>query len=334
MALKVSMALLLCLASLQALLCSAEPAYENPIVEQRADPWIHRHSDGYYYFIGSVPEFNRLVLRRAETLNELSAAQEATLWQPGRDSIIGANIWAPELHYLDGQWVIYFAGAPVDTPFKIRMYALTARGDNPLSAKWSEPVRMHTPWDDFSLDATSFEHKGKRYLVWAQKDREKKYNSALYMAELDTPVSIKEPVMKLTEPSLDWEVIGYKVNEGAAVIKKHGRIFMAYSASATDHNYAMGLLWADAESDLMDPASWHKSPEPVFYTNAEHQRFGPGHNSFTVAEDGKTDVLIYHARDYQQLQGSPLTDPNRHARARALQWDERGFPVFGQERGD
>ncbi|VTR28221.1 Alpha-N-arabinofuranosidase 2 precursor [Serratia fonticola] len=28
--------------------------YPNPLIEQRADPFIYRHSDGYYYFIASV----------------------------------------------------------------------------------------------------------------------------------------------------------------------------------------------------------------------------------------------------------------------------------------
>jgi GH43 family beta-xylosidase len=138
----------------------------------------------------------------------------------------------------------------------------------------------------------------------------------------------------LSEPDLDWEREGYKVNEGAAVIVRNGRIFMTYSASATDHRYAMGLLWADAEADLMDPENWTKSPEPVFTTREELGRYGPGHNSFTVAEDGETDLMIYHSRDYLELQGTPLTDPNRHARARILYWDERGFPDFRNQQGD
>ncbi|MCP8897700.1 family 43 glycosylhydrolase [Gilvimarinus xylanilyticus] len=335
MALHTPLKILLCvLFLLGATFAGGEPSYNNPIVEQRADPWVHRHSDGYYYFIGTVPEFNRLVLRRAKTINGLSQADEKTIWQPTEQSSIGINIWAPELHYIDEQWIIYFAGAPVEEPWRIRMHALTTSDANPLQAEWSKPIPMHTPWDDFSLDATSFAHNGKRYLIWAQKDREQKYNSALYMAELETPVKIKEPVIMLTEPTLDWEVVGYKVNEGAAVIKKNGRIFVTYSASATDHNYAMGLLWADENADLMDPESWHKLSEPVFYSNEALKRYGPGHNGFTVAEDGKTDVLIYHARDYKELKGTPLTDPNRDARARAIKWDEQGFPVFGQSNND
>src|SRR5690625_523789 len=38
--------------------------YPNPLVEQRADPFIYKHTDGYYYFTGSYPEYDRIVLRK------------------------------------------------------------------------------------------------------------------------------------------------------------------------------------------------------------------------------------------------------------------------------
>ena len=37
----------------------------NPLIEQRADPWIYRHTDGFYYFTATVPEYDRLILRRS-----------------------------------------------------------------------------------------------------------------------------------------------------------------------------------------------------------------------------------------------------------------------------
>jgi GH43 family beta-xylosidase len=104
---------------------------------------------------------------------------------------------------------------------------------------------------------------------------------------------------------------------------------MTYSASATDENYAMGLLWADAEADLLDPASWTKSTEPVLTSSPERHIFGPGHNSFTVAEDGKTVLLVYHARTYTEIDGDPLWNPDRHTFVKPLSWDEDGMPVFG-----
>ena len=39
----------------------------KPIILQRADPWIYKHIDGYYYFSASVPEYDRIEIRRAKT---------------------------------------------------------------------------------------------------------------------------------------------------------------------------------------------------------------------------------------------------------------------------
>ena len=32
----------------------------QPLIEQRADPCIYRHTDGYYYFTASVPQYDRI----------------------------------------------------------------------------------------------------------------------------------------------------------------------------------------------------------------------------------------------------------------------------------
>lgn len=325
----------LCLALTGLIACSPSEAptnadYDNPIVEQRADPWIHRTEDGHYYFIATYPDFDRIVMREADTINGLKEAEEKTIWRRPEEGEMGGHIWAPELHRIDGVWYIHLAAGLADEPFHIRMYVLSNPSENPLTGDWTVEGQIETPWESFALDATTFEHRGKRYLVWAQRNPEGDNNSSLWMAEMDSPSSITEPVIMLSEPEFPWETVGYEVNEGAAVIKRHGRIFITYSASATDHNYAMGLLRADADADLMNPENWRKSAEPVFYTNPELNRYGPGHNSFTLAEDGKTDLMVYHARNYKELQGSPLTDPNRHTRVRVLKWTEDGFPDFRQ----
>lgn len=304
------------------------------LIAQRADPWIFRHTDGYYYFIATVPEYDRIELRRARTITGLTGAAAEVIWRKHTSGPMGAHIWAPELHRIDGAWYIYFAAGDAEDPWKIRMYALRNDAANPLQGEWREMGRIATPVDSFSLDATSFTHRGKRYLVWAQYDAEGKRGSALLMAEMASPTEIKLPVITLSEPTLDWETKGYRVNEGPAVLKRNGRVFISYSASATDHNYAMGLLWADAKADLMNPDSWHKSQQPVFATNDSLQRFGPGHNSFTVAEDGVTDLVIYHARDYRDIEGDALNNPDRHTRVRVLAWDENGMPDFRQSEGD
>jgi GH43 family beta-xylosidase len=109
-----------------------------------------------------------------------------------------------------------------------------------------------------------------------------------------------------------------------------GKIFITYSGSATDENYAMGLLWADEHKNLLLKESWHKLSEPVFVSSEKNKQFGPGHNSFTVSEDGCFDILIYHARPEKNQKGDPLDNPNRHANAQCFTWNEQGFPEFGE----
>ncbi|OLS38403.1 family 43 glycosylhydrolase [Bacillus sp. MRMR6] len=301
----------------------------NPIVEQRADPWVYKHTDGYYYFTASVPEYDRLEVRRAKTIQELGSAEPVTAWRKHESGPMSANIWAPEIHYIDGKWYIYYAAAREDAIFDHRMYVIENESENPLEGNWVERGQVKAAWESFSLDATTFEHKGERYYVWAQRDPEIVGNSNLYIAKMANPWTLAGPQVMITKPEFDWETIGFLVNEGAAVLKRNGKIFISYSASATDYNYCMGLLAADENSDLLDPKSWTKTESPVFQTNEENSQYGPGHNSFTVSEDGSQDILIYHARNYRDIVGDPLWDPNRHTRAQVFTWNEDGTPNFG-----
>lgn len=306
---------------------------ENPIVVQRADPFIYRHSDGYYYFTASVPEYDCIEIRKAKTLNELKNAEGVIVWRKHQSGEMSELIWAPEIHFINDKWYIYFAAAPDtnidDDTFNHSIYVIENSDKDPQSDNWVEKGKVDTGWDSFALDSTSFEHNNKLYFVWAQQDFNIEGHSNIYIAEMDNPWTLKTKAVMLTKPELDWEIRGFWVNEGPAILKKNGKIFLTYSASATDENYCMGMLIADENSDLLNPSSWIKNREPVFRTSYENHQYGPGHNSFTVSEDGKEDILVYHARNYTEIEGDPLYDPNRHTRAQVIKWKEDGMPDFG-----
>jgi GH43 family beta-xylosidase len=303
--------------------------FTNPIIEQRADPWVYRHTDGYYYFTASVPEYDRIELRRAHTIQELASAEAVVIWRKYDSGPMSAHIWAPEIHCIDGKWYIYFAAARADAVFDHRTYVLENESANPLAGTWVERGQLKTLWESFTLDATTFEHDGVRYLVWAQKDPAIEGNSNLYIAAMSTPWTISGTPVCIAQPEHPWERIGFLVNEGPAVLKQNGRIFIAYSASATDHNYCMGMLTASATSDLLSADSWRKEPEPVFTSNDMTCQYGPGHCCFTLSEDSSEHILVYHARNYKEIVGDPLFDPNRHTRAQNIDWTADGTPIFG-----
>lgn len=308
--------------------------FNNPLALQRADPHVWKAADGTYYFIATVPEYDRIEMRSSKTINGIKEAPPVVVWRKHTQGPMGNHIWAPELHRIDGKWYIYFAAGSAEEKWKIRKYALSNASADPTKGEWKEEGEMVSKRNEFTLDATTFEHKGQRYLAWVDRASDKVVNTGLYIAKMTSPTTLDDKQVVISQPEFAWEIKGHKVNEAPAVLIRNGKVFMTFSASATDANYCLGMLWAGEDADLLDPASWHKLPEPVFYTNEALKRFGPGHNSFIVAEDGKTDVMIYHARDYKEIKGEPLYDPNRHTRARVLRWTRDGMPFFGQELDD
>lgn len=301
----------------------------KPFIAQRADPWIIRGEDNSYYFTASVPEYDRIILRKAEKLRDLATAEEVTVWRKRETGILSANIWAPELHLLDGKWYIYFAAADTtetkDGLFNHRIYVLENSSPNPLDGFWKEKGSVKTMWESFALDATVFSHNGINYLVWAQKDPSIEGNSNLYIGILENPWTLAEPMTMIAQPEYDWEKIGFLVNEGPAAIIRDSKVFITFSAGATDFNYCVGLLYADLNVDLLDESSWKKLSDPILHTNEKKGIFGPGHNSFTKTEDGE-ELFVFHARNYKEIEGDPLYDPNRHCYLCRVIWDERDFP--------
>jgi GH43 family beta-xylosidase len=313
---------------------AAEPSFHNPLVRQRADPQVMLQDDGYYYLAATVPEYDRIELRRARSLDGLGAGEAKVVWRKHASGEMGAHIWAPELHRIDGKWYLYFTAGRADKIWEIRLYVLENASKDPLEGEWVERGQLKTGWESFALDATTFAHRGQRYLVWTQRAPDGSKGTNIYIAKMDSPVSITGPATLLTKPEYAWEKVKYDVNEAPAVLVKNGRVFLTYSASATDANYAMGMLTASADANLLDARSWTKSPEPVFKSSPANGQWGPGHNSFTTTPDGKTDILVYHARDYRDIVGDSLHDPNRHTRAQVIRWKADGTPDFGEPVAD
>ena len=304
--------------------------YNTPFIAQRADPYILHHKDGMYYFTASVPEYDRIILRRASSLKELSTAKEYTVWQKHQNGIMSVHIWAPEIHYIDGHWYIYFAAGDIDDIWAIRPYILQCNSDNPFNGEWNE---MGTPqraddfcFNDFSLDMTVFQHNGKHYAVWAEKVNVGKKISNLYIAEMESPIQLKTPQVLLSFPSYDWEQVGFWVNEGPSFLAGKKHVYLTYSASATGACYCMGLLSADISADLLDPNSWKKARKPVLQSDKEKGIYGPGHNSFFRDDKGNT-IMAYHARPYDEIAGDSLYDPNRHCFLMNIGW-EKDIPIF------
>lgn len=319
--------------------------YPNPFITERADPFVVKGPDGYYYFTASYPAYqtvddgyDRIILRRSETVIGLAAAKEHTIWTAHKTGNMGAHIWAPELHYIAGAWYIFFAAGDKEDVWNIRPYMLKCNGQDPINDSYEELGIVKATADDntsfksFSLDMTHLENKGEHYLLWAEKVED----SSILMAKIDpkNPNQLISKPMLLTKPDYDWEKIRFRVNEGPSVIKNDNRIFVFFSASGTGEEYCVGVVYADMDSDLMNPASWTKKDTPILSTADLVGEVGPGHNSFVVDEKGK-QLIVYHARPESHLTGNcgtycdeTLYDPCRHARVKEVLFNDNNLPII------
>ena len=119
-------------------------------------------------------------------------------------------------------------------------------------------------------------------------------------------------------------------------------------------HYCTNLIYADLDSDLMNPDSWTKYQMPLFATsditrtikdsvledaNGEYEgQMGPGHSNFTVDENGNP-LLVYHARDWSESYATGndkygLSDPGRHAYVKCIHFGADGIPVMNMTSED
>lgn len=320
-----------------------QPGYSSPLVRQRADPWVFKGDDGYYYFTASYPMvgendpegYDRVILRRAKTIEELAGAEEISIWNEKECPTCHRYVWAPEIHQIDGTWYIFFTTSQSDDVWHIRprILSCTLGEKDPYNPNCWQPVGYFMePVDDdnysfthFSLDMTHFSSNGKQYVVWAEKPG----TSDILIASVNekAPWKLTSKYTLLTKPEYAWEHDHDTwVNEGPAVIKNNGKIYLAYSASAVNHTYCVGLLYADENTDLLNPASWTKLRYPILSTeDLPADQNGPGHNSFTVDEYGNA-VIVYHARNPEETIDGGLYDPGRHAFAKSINFAYDGTP--------
>ncbi len=323
---------------------AAPRTFTNPLLPSGPDPWVIRR-DGFYYYMHTTAR--NLTIWKTRSMADLATAPSRVVWIPPDGMPYSHDLWAPELHYLQGRWYIYFA-ADAGTNRSHRLWVLENPSQDPLEGEWTLKGKLSDPGDHWAIDGTVLEDRGRLYLIWSGWAGADNGAQNLYIAELENPWTMKGDRVRLSTPQFPWEKVGdleikrdpdrnpgtyaddplhIDINEGPEVLRHGNRIFVVYSASAcwTEH-YQLGMLWAAAGSNLLDPASWKKSRLPVFWESPSAGAYGPGHNSFFQSPDGKEDWILYHANT-KPGQGC---GPQRAPRVQPFNWRSDGMPDFGR----
>lgn len=331
--LTIILALGLCSCGQMDVSAQSQGTFANPLLPSGADPYSF-YKDGYYYYTHTTG--NRLVLWKTKNIAELATAPKKTIWTPPVGTMYSKEIWAPEIHFIQGKWYMYFA-ADDGKNDNHRMYVLENASADPMEGEWIFKGKVADKNDKWAIDGDVFTHNNQLYMIWSGWEGDVNVQQNIYIAKMKNPWTIDGERVKISGSDYDWEKHGdlndpnnpphVNVNEGPQYLAHDKKVFIIYSASGcwTDF-YALGMLTADAKADLLNPKSWTKSAQPVFKQSAENKVYAPGHNSFFKSANGKEDWILYHANP-EPNQGC---GNHRSPRAQKFTWNADGTPNFGK----
>ncbi|WP_438495856.1 family 43 glycosylhydrolase [Paenibacillus sp. IHBB 3054] len=288
--------------------------FYNVVMQDGADPWVYKHTDGFYYFTKTTG--GNVTLWKSAQLTTIDAAPTKVV------NTGGSGIWAPELHYINGAWYIYYAMDDGDN-VNHRMYVMENTSADPTTGTWQFKGQITDAADKWAIDGTVLQVNGELYFIWSGWEGDINVRQNLYIAHMSNPWTIDSGCIEISRPTHSWETNhSPHVNEGPQVIVRGGVISLVYSASGSwTDDYCLGLITADTSSDLMNPASWVKRSQPIF--SSANGLYGPGHHSFTTSVDGTEDWIVYHVAKYR---GAGW---NREVRTQPFSWNADQTPNLG-----
>ena len=269
-----------------------------------------------------------------KNLADLKTAEQKTIFIPPVNTAYSKELWAPEIHYINHKWYVYFAADNGENK-NHRMYVLENDAKDPLTGSWELKGQVGDVTNKWAIDGSVFTYQNQLYMVWAGWEGDVNQKQEIFIAKMKNPWTIDGKRYKISTPQFDWEKHGdlndpgnpphVDVNEGPQILMHNNSVFLIYSASGcwTDF-YALGMLTLKGK-DLLKATSWEKSTQPVFKQSVENGVYAPGHNSFFKSPDGKEDWILYHANSAPG-QGCGR---QRSPRAQKFSWNLDGSPNFG-----
>lgn len=325
----------------------SDKTFTNPIAGI-PDPWIVQYQGAYYTCKAHGDGIN---VSKSEKLTVINSTK--TIWTAPKDN--GAvkpwntsHVWAPELHFVDGKWYVYYAaGRPSSESGSYKMQrtgVLRSKTTDPMG-EYEDMGMIYTgdeyvpdiiPTTDntcYAIDMGVVRIGTKLYAVWSGTiNKESGGDQRIYIAEMSNPWTISTNRVEISKPDQPWELVQptAKVNEGPAFLQRNGKLFIIYSCNGSwTKYYRLAYLTLDIGDDPMNPANWKKSPNAVFYrcddTIDEDGVNGVGHCCFTKSPDGTENWIVYHVKNRNH--GSYET--GRSTFIQRFTWNTDGTPNFG-----
>jgi GH43 family beta-xylosidase len=241
--------------------------------------------------------------------------QKHLLTTSNKPSYMTDAFWAPEIHKINGQYVI--TGTSWSSTYG---HLILAIGTSPsINGTYTIQTTPIVNDNVSTLDSHIFQdHDGKVYLLWKRDSNAGTgTNGSIRIRELN-PTTLTFAAGSVETQILDNAFGGWERNlaEAPWMIRRNGFYYLFYSGAFIDTTYSVGVA---RSASITGPYTRNPS-NPILENNATWA--GPGHGGFALDRDGVVWHL-YHARH--------ASDPN-YGRVQMLDkviWGADNWPSFG-----
>ena len=129
-----------------------QKTFTNPLLPSGADPWVI-YQNGYYYYTNSAG--SKLILYKTKNMADLGEAENKTIWTPPAGTMYSKELWAPELHYINHKWYMYFAADDGDNDHH-RIYVLENPSADPMQGDWTFKGKVGDATNKWAIDVSVF----------------------------------------------------------------------------------------------------------------------------------------------------------------------------------
>ena len=291
-------------------LAERQTEFTNPLY-QAEDPWVIQHDDFYYVCTSGPLNPTAVYVSKSKTLVE--RGEKVKVWEDAENY---GRVFAPELHFIQGKWYIYFCADSKEHGWKHMAVVLRAKTDNPLDGFTNEGV-LFTGDENGNAQANDFTTvtwDGQLYAFWGSLGDPVIRNSV--MAPMDSPTKITAFRKETNHHA-----------EGPRFLIHEDRLILTGAEGAfASKDYRLTALMFDPELGTFEDRNAWVSLGTLLESTSDV--WGPSRASFTVSRDSKENWAMYHSKIF------PADDNGiRAANIMPFTFDENSRPVFGKPAG-
>lgn len=289
--------------------------YTNPVIDNNApDPTVIRAKDGLFYAFstmrhGNVPVYRSEDMVNWEYLGGAFEKGEVPRFVPR------AAIWAPDINYIEGKYVLYFSMSTWGGEWAAGIgRAVADKPEGPYKeAKFlfdSKQIGVQN-----SIDPVVYQEDGRKYLIWGSF-------RGIYLTELT------DDGLELIDPSNLLRIAG-NAYEGTYIHKRKGYYYLFASiGTCCDGVKSTYQTVVGRSKSLFGPYVDKQGRKMLdnrheVLLSGDNDVKGSGHDSQIITDDKGQDWIYYHGFDVNEANAGRKMYLDR------VNWDKDGWPTIG-----